>query len=490
MSNAQQVLLPDVAGSAARARSAFGTVDTVRKSRRRLARSVVLLLSDAVSGALALITAQMVIQFVSGVPPVYALAPALGLLLLVFLTLGLYTDSAQCPYARFRLRCIGILLFVVLHGLLLGDAADTTTRLVKVVSEAGLLIALGFYVEMAARHLLKRLELWSAPTVIVGCTPRAQHLYQSFLDHPDLGFRPVGFIRTPADGLVSIKDFAGPVRDSLMSFAEADEELPVAILTSADQFAMANSDVFGSRPPRLILMSDASDLPTLGLRIRPLGNSVGIQLEYGATLSHNRIFKRLIDLCIAVPAAILMAPLIGALCLLVSVFDRGSPLYFQARVGARGATFHLPKLRTMYRDGDARLQEHLANNPSAKTEWERYFKLTDDPRVFPVIGNFLRRSSLDELPQLWSVIVGDMSLVGPRPFPQYHLNSFDAEFQRVRSTVVPGLTGLWQVTDRSNGDLDVQRTQDTFYIRNWSIWLDLYILFKTVPAVLTGSGAR
>jgi len=490
MSNAQHVLMPDDAGAAGRLRSASGTVGSVRKSRRRLMRSAVLLLGDAVSGVLALIAAQFAIQFVSGQPSVDALMPSLGLLLLVFLTLGLYADSTHCPYARFRLRCIGILLFVVLHGMLLGGSSDAPKRAIKLVSEIEFLIAFGFYVELGARHVLKQLGIWCAPTVIVGCSPRGQQLYRSFLDHPDLGFRPVGFLRTPADRLVNVREMHGPVRDDLNSFTEADEEPPVAILTSSEQFAWLNSDAFGPRPARLILMSDASDLPTLGLRIRPLGNSVGIQLEYGATLSHNRILKRLIDLCIAVPAAILLAPVIGALCLLVSFFDRGSPLYFQPRVGARGSTFHLPKLRTMYRDADARLQEHLANNPDARREWERYFKLTDDPRVFPIIGNFLRRSSLDELPQLWSVIVGDMSLVGPRPFPQYHLNSFDAEFQRIRATVVPGLTGLWQVTDRSNGDLDVQRTQDTFYIRNWSIWLDLYILFKTVPAVLTGNGAR
>jgi lipopolysaccharide/colanic/teichoic acid biosynthesis glycosyltransferase len=192
---------------------------------------------------------------------------------------------------------------------------------------------------------------------------------------------------------------------------------------------------------------------------------------------------------VAIPLAIVTLPVMVTAMVLVRLVSPGSPMYAQERAGAGGRMIRIHKLRTMYVDAEARLQRLLETDPAARAEWQKYFKLKRDPRILPGIGHLLRRCSLDELPQLWSVIIGEMSMVGPRPLPAYHLESFPEEFRTLRSRVLPGLTGLWQVSARSEGDLDVQERLDTYYIRNWSLWMDLYLMAKTFWTVIRGRGA-
>jgi len=201
-------------------------------------------------------------------------------------------------------------------------------------------------------------------------------------------------------------------------------------------------------------------------------------------------FRRAADAGVALVAMVLALPFLAASAAAIWLVDRGPVFYSQKRIGRGGQVINVLKIRTMYVDSKMRLEQRLKEDSAARAEWERFFKLRDDPRVLGWLGRFLRRSSLDELPQIWNILRGDMSLIGPRPFPQYHLDSFDEAFRQTRQSCKPGLTGLWQVSARSNGDLDVQKTLDLSYIDNRSLWLDLYILLLTVPAVVKGTGAR
>jgi len=161
----------------------------------------------------------------------------------------------------------------------------------------------------------------------------------------------------------------------------------------------------------------------------------------------------------------------------------------QEREGLRGRRIRVWKIRTMVPNAEAVLDRYLAENEDATAEWASHMKLRNDPRVVPGVGRLLRRLSIDEFPQLWNVLKGEMSLVGPRPFPHYHLEQFPEDFRNLRRQVIPGMTGLWQITCRSEGDLREQEQTDSYYIRNWSLWLDLWVLLRTAGVVLNGRGA-
>ncbi|MEL6613389.1 MAG: sugar transferase, partial [Bacteroidota bacterium] len=201
-----------------------------------------------------------------------------------------------------------------------------------------------------------------------------------------------------------------------------------------------------------------------------------------------RIAKRGFDLAVSGGLALFWGPVVGLLALAIWLEDRQSPFYAQERIGLDDEPFHAWKLRTMVTDAEAVLERALAEDPALREEWDTFFKLEKDPRITRV-GAFLRKTSLDELPQLYNVLRGDMSLVGPRPLPAYHHDELDARVRALRARVRPGITGLWQVSGRSDSGNAGMERWDPYYVRNWSPWLDAVILVRTVRVVLRGSGA-
>lgn len=198
---------------------------------------------------------------------------------------------------------------------------------------------------------------------------------------------------------------------------------------------------------------------------------------------YRRGLKRVFDVAAVVAGSVVVVPLVIVLAAVV-MLDGGNPFYASERVGKGGRTFRMLKLRTMVNDADARLEGYLAANPAAREEWDSKQKLKHDPRVTR-LGTFLRKSSLDELPQLWNVLTGDMSLVGPRPMmPDQRAMYPGLAYYALR----PGLTGLWQVSDRNKVGFAKRADFDTEYERILSLQTDLVILFRTVGTVASGTG--
>lgn len=168
--------------------------------------------------------------------------------------------------------------------------------------------------------------------------------------------------------------------------------------------------------------------------------------------------------------------------------DSQGPVFFaQERIGQYGRIFPCYKFRTMFVHADEKLQSLLERDPDAQKEWESSFKLKEDPRITKA-GRFLRRTSLDELPQLWNVIRGDMSLVGPRPIVHEEIEKYGPYFKEY-DQVRPGITGLWQVSGRSNVDYGERVRMDSWYVHNWSVWIDMMLLWRTIKAVMEQKGA-
>ena len=201
----------------------------------------------------------------------------------------------------------------------------------------------------------------------------------------------------------------------------------------------------------------------------------------------NRVIKRAFDLLFTICGGLCILPFLLVIAGMVAVDNKGNVIFAHRRIGRDGKEFKCYKFQTMIPNAQEALEKYLAENPEARKEWEESFKLTDDPRVTK-LGSILRKTSLDEMPQLWNVIKGDMSLVGPRPIVAKEIERY-GEYFREYAMVPPGITGMWQASGRSDTTYEERVEMDTWYVRNWSVWIDLMYLFKTVKIVFTGKGA-
>jgi len=235
------------------------------------------------------------------------------------------------------------------------------------------------------------------------------------------------------------------------------------------------------------LVPDYFGVTNLWMSVRDIDGILTVQTEQQLLLSHNIVLKRIFDIVLSSVGGLVFLPLCILIAILIKLDSPGPVIYTHSRRGKGGKLFELHKFRTMHQNSKEMLEKMLRENPDLQKEWQENFKLKKDPRITR-IGMLLRKTSLDELPQLWNVLKGEMSLIGPRPIIDDEIEKYGDNYALLAS-VKPGLSGLWQISGRSETDYEERVAMDIYYIQSWSLWLDLYILFKTFAAVIEGKGA-
>ena len=386
-------------------------------------------------------------------------------------------------------RRVVLLMFAVMaflsFALFITHMTDVASR-VALLSTCVMAAPLVGLLRSLIKGALIRLNRWGIPVVLYGWGTVLEHVAQVMQQENGLGYHAIGVFddAAPRGSRIAGLPVLGSIQESTL-------QAPCAILAASEMLRGQVADLIeGSLAHyrHVIIIPDLLDTPSLWVRPREFIGVVGLEISNNLVKPTDRFLKRLFELVLVTLTAPAWLLLLAVFTFLIWVEDRGSPFYVQKRIGYKGQLIRTFKLRTMVLSAEEVLARHLANDPQLRAEWETHCKLKHDPRI-TWIGRFLRRTSLDELPQLFNVLAGTMAVVGPRPLPSYHEDKLPPRLREVRRRVRPGITGLWQVSGRSNtGNAGLERW-DQYYVRNWSLWLDIVILVRTIRAVFRADGA-
>jgi Undecaprenyl-phosphate galactose phosphotransferase WbaP len=306
-----------------------------------------------------------------------------------------------------------------------------------------------------------------------------------------LGFIPVAVFddrMAPTKGMLESIPYRGTTNNAVnlarkLGVDTAIIAVPHAHHEHLTRFGSPTSTTFRN----LIIMPDLPGVTTSAVTARDFGGTLGVEVKHNLLNPWVRRAKRVLDVFGALAIGTLVSPLLLITAVLIKL-DSPGPIFFrQMRPGLHGKYFECWKFRTMYADAELALTKLLETTPHLRSEWETHHKLRDDPRITRV-GRFLRKTSLDELPQLWNVLRGEMSLVGPRPILIEEISKY-GEVYDLYKRMRPGMTGLWQVSGRSDTNHEERIVMAAHYVRNWSPWLDLVILARTLWSAIFGRGA-
>ena len=389
---------------------------------------------------------------------------------------------------RVVVSAISVAALLFIGGIYLTRTRDFSRLLVAYFVALDVILLLGFrWIYRVGAALSRESSGMTQRTVIVGMGPTALEVERRIEWHPYAGFRLIGYVTTGNDEAhrtESKHPILGRIDDLAQIVAESDVECVILALpiAEAEQTTPAILRLQNS-PTRVYIVPDYVGMVSLESRIDDLFGVPLISLSHSEINGRQRFLKRAIDLFFSVSVTTIMLPLLGILAIAIRLDSPGPALFVQERVGKDGKIFKMLKFRSMVTHAEDMLGTLLDEEQREKPP----LKLNDDPRITR-LGRILRRTSLDELPQLFNVVTGDMSLVGPRPEEPRIVQTYTA-WQRKRLAVKPGLTGPMQVNGRADLPLDDRVRLELDYIQNYSVFEDLWLLIRTLPAVISGRGS-
>lgn len=337
------------------------------------------------------------------------------------------------------------------------------------------------------RFLGASYDWWGHPVVVLGDGEAACSVLRRLHKRPGIGMRPIAVagLRPEQRQIagVPVCSFSQLNGLKLSGVRHAIVAAPELSKSDFQEVLERGSDIF----PHVTIIPDPNFFWKTGSQTGDFLGQTGLSVRNNLLLPGSRLAKRLIDLTFCLLIAPILLPGIALTSILI-VLDSGRPIFFsQRRFGRNGKTFKIWKFRTMVRNAEQVRREYVGQNPEIEKEWSENQKLRCDPRITR-IGKVLRKTSLDELPQFWNIVRGEMSLVGPRPIIHEEIPKYKQVYTLYAKTT-PGLTGLWQVSGRNQTTYTERVAHDAFYVRNWSVWLDIFVLAKTIVVVITGYGA-
>jgi Undecaprenyl-phosphate galactose phosphotransferase WbaP len=461
--------------------------------RQPFATVATLLLSDSCAIVLALLIASLLrnVFLHSWQDPTWTtIFAALVLVLCGLMSSGLYPGATINPVEELQRSTLSITLgFFALWSatFLLRDLSDS--RLVYVL---GYLLTVLFVPLSRAvtRSAFASHSWWGCSAAIIGYGATGRAIHKSLRKQPGFGLKPVLILDDDPQKLFEVGPHvqSGPLSLCLEIASQQCISYGILCMPSVSretQLEIVNryEHCFG----RLIIIPNLIGMASLGICAREVGGVIGLEVTRSLLRPSARVAKRLLDVTLTILFAPLIAMVIAVAALLVKLEDRGPAFYASPRIGQGGRIFRTWKLRSMLQDSDEVLHAYLEANPVEAESWRVHQKVHSDPRVTR-IGKLLRKTSIDELPQLWNVLVGDMSIVGPRPVLESQIAMYGPDFEWYKQ-VRPGITGLWQISGRNHLSFADRVMLDKYVVQNWSVWLDLYILGCTANVVLNADGA-